>query len=117
MVYFPADESFTLEEFVRKQEMYINEKLSFLQAKNLEIEVSINDLLDIIEQFKINENIEPSDKELVKNAFLILAYKNNIILQQFNVQITVILYQRIIKSNKEKSLFKIWISDSRKAVF
>ena len=54
LVDLPNDESFSLDKFVSVQEKLVKSQLAMLQSKNLEIEESVADLLELIAEFPLD---------------------------------------------------------------
>jgi dynein heavy chain len=57
LVSLPADEAFTLEEFVAMQEEYIEKKAELLQGKNVQVENAVHDLIGLIKSYPLDPHI------------------------------------------------------------
>ena len=63
LVSLPADESFTLEDFVAMQEVYIARKAELLQGKNVQVENAVHDLIGLIKSYPLDPHISPVRQE------------------------------------------------------
>ena len=57
LVSLPADEAFTLEDFVTMQENYISHKAELLQGKNVQVENAVQDLIGLIKSYPLDPHI------------------------------------------------------------
>ena len=69
LVDLPANQSFSLDEFVAMQERYIESKAVLLQGKNVEIENAVNDLMSLISGYTLDPHIAPSAREDIECVF------------------------------------------------
>ena len=67
LVELPAGASFTLDEFVDKQEKKIDDQVKNLQDQNLLVEASVEDLVKIISQYPIDSHISGVTQEDIEN--------------------------------------------------
>tara|TARA_B100000795_G_C22806619_1_gene445355 strand:- start:150 stop:14669 length:14520 start_codon:yes stop_codon:yes gene_type:complete len=63
LVSLPADEAFTLEDFVAMQEVYIARKAELLQGKNVQVENAVYDLIGLIKSYPLDPHISPVRQE------------------------------------------------------
>ena len=63
LVDLPADESFTVMDFVAMRKSHIGEKGGILQGKNVEIENAVDDLVAIITSYQVDPHIDPVSEE------------------------------------------------------
>ncbi|KAJ1453032.1 dynein heavy chain, N-terminal region 1-domain-containing protein [Pelagophyceae sp. CCMP2097] len=67
LVDLPENQSFTVEEFVKMQQVHIGSESDLLQGKNLEIEHAVEDLVKIISNYRFDSQCEHvSDDEVAK---------------------------------------------------
>ena len=57
LVSLPADQAFTLEDFVAMQEVYIGKKAELLQGKNVQVENAVHDLIGLIKSYPLDPHI------------------------------------------------------------
>ena len=67
LVELPANESFTLDEFVDKQELKIWSQVKHLQDQNLLVEAAVEDLVSIISNYPLDPHISPVTAEDIDN--------------------------------------------------
>jgi dynein heavy chain, axonemal len=67
LVDLPRDASFTLEAFVRLQEEHVDALAESLQGKNVEIETAVDDLVEMVQTYKLDPHIEEVTEETVNN--------------------------------------------------
>ena len=68
----------SLDEFVKMQQEFIEEKTKFLMSKNLEIETAVDDLLQIILTYPLDPHIDPISLETakkIKNYYIWFLYQ------------------------------------------
>ena len=63
LVDLPKDESLSLDRFIGLQEKHIKEQASAMEAKNLEIEEAVADLLELITAYQLEAGISPAPEE------------------------------------------------------
>eukprot|EP00940_MAST-03C_sp_MAST-3C-sp2_P002393 g2393.t1 len=63
LVDLPQEDSFSLDEFVAKQERHIKTQSEMLQAKNIEIETAVDDLVRIVTTFVLDPHIRGVDQQ------------------------------------------------------
>ena len=62
LVHLPQDRSFTLDEFVQAQQDYVSQQVTTLQAKNVEVENAVFDLLQLVQAHGVDPHV-PSVSE------------------------------------------------------
>ena len=65
LVDLPADQTFSLEEFVSLQKATVRRKAGALQGRNVQIESAVNDIIGLTAQYPLNRSIEPVDPEQI----------------------------------------------------
>ncbi len=69
MVNLPHDQSFTLDYFVATQDRTINKRCILLDAKNLEVERAVGDLVEMVRSFplELEDSVDESEIQLMKD--------------------------------------------------
>ena len=63
LVDLPKDESLSLDRFIGLQEKHIKEQASAMEAKNLEIEEAVADLLELVRRDQLEAGISHAPEE------------------------------------------------------
>ena len=67
LVDLPDGDAFTVEDFVKMQEIHISRQSSLLQGKNLEVEFAVADLVKTIKAYKLDGHVDSAlDDEILK---------------------------------------------------
>ena len=65
LVDLPADQTFSLEEFVSLQKATVQRKAGSIQGRNVQIESAVNDIIGLTTSYPLSKTIEPVDLEQI----------------------------------------------------
>ena len=68
LVDLPVDASFALDEFVSTQERHVRDQVLGMEAKNLEVETAVDNLIDLVTSYPLDSNLQRIGEDQIANV-------------------------------------------------